>query len=523
MTHFIKKQRLQIKFNGSEAEGFALQKQLMDLYYSKVLPALDKAFDDCATEHTHLVFDRLSINLGNFEKDKIGEQFASALVKAVTDQIREKSENSNKDSSQPKNNDLNKPTSLTNQEYLFKVFVHFLQNGDLPWWYKIPVGKNLEEALGQMFDQDLKSTGIHLIKTNIVEILAKGNSRKRLNLQFSLGFCNRFIAWLSPEMAKKTQEVFQLIEGNGFSIDESETMLEALQQTSFMAISKGATISGTELKIQSINYLYQNSQKQTGLSPWIQKAAMLLNVELKLEINSFLSASKTEKLSLNQSQTEDSEHEIKQTEGQISETNTKKFGNQSSSDFVKPKEGDKLQSEIKEIEFSQNEKIGAGIYIENSGLVILHPFLPQLFNALGISENDKLIDTNKALCLLNYMATGQKQMPEYNLVLPKVLCQFPISSPTPLDVKLTEKEMQEADNLLDAAIKHWEALRNTSREGLRSTFLLRPGKLSKKQDGDWLLQVENKSFDVLLDQLPWGISMIKLPWMKQMLWVEWRL
>jgi hypothetical protein len=523
MTHFIKKQRLEIKFIGSEAEGFELQKQLMDLYYSKVLPALDKAFDDCAAEHTHLVFDRLSINLGNFEKDKIGEQFAPALVKAVTDQIWEKSGNFNQNSSQPENNDLDKPTSLTNQEYLFKVFVHFLQNGDLPWWYKIPVGKNLEEVIVRLFDQDLKSTGIHLIKTNIVEILAKENSRKRLNLQFSLEFCNLFIAWLSPEMAKTTQEVFQLIEGNGFSIDESKIMLEALQRTSLMAISKGATISGTELKTQSINYLYQNSQKQSELSPWIQKVARLLKVELKPEINSFLSASKTDKLSLNQSQTEDSELEIKQTEEQISETNTKEFVNQSSSDFVKPNGGDKLQSEIKEVEFNQNETIGAGIYIENSGLVILHPFLPQLFNALGISENDKLIDTNKALCLLNYMATGQKQMPEYNLVLPKVLCQVAITAPAPIEVKLTDNELQEADNLLDAVIKHWEALRNTSREGLRSTFLLRPGKLSKKQDGDWLLQVENKSFDILLDQLPWGISMIKLPWMKQMLWVEWRL
>jgi hypothetical protein len=51
--------------------------------------------------------------------------------------------------------------------------------------------------------------------------------------------------------------------------------------------------------------------------------------------------------------------------------------------------------------------------------------------------------------------------------------------------------------------------------------LLRPGKLIRKEDGDWLLQVESRTFDVLLEHLPWGISMIKLPWMKKMLWVEW--
>jgi hypothetical protein len=65
-------------------------------------------------------------------------------------------------------------------------------------------------------------------------------------------------------------------------------------------------------------------------------------------------------------------------------------------------------------------------------------------------------------------------------------------------------------------------LRNTSPDGLRGTFLIRSGKLCLRDGGDWSLQVESNSFDILLDQLPWGISMIKLPWMEKMLWVEWR-
>jgi hypothetical protein len=65
-------------------------------------------------------------------------------------------------------------------------------------------------------------------------------------------------------------------------------------------------------------------------------------------------------------------------------------------------------------------------------------------------------------------------------------------------------------------------LRNTSPDGLRGTFLLRPGKVSLRND-DWLLQVEARTCDILLEQLPWGIGMIKLPWMEKMVWVEWRL
>ena len=75
--------------------------------------------------------------------------------------------------------------------------------------------------------------------------------------------------------------------------------------------------------------------------------------------------------------------------------------------------------------------------------------------------------------------------------------------------------------LLSAVVGHWDALKNTGQEGLRETYIKRPGKISRRNDGDWLLQVESKSYDILLDRLPWGISMVRLPWMARMLRVEW--
>ena len=80
----------------------------------------------------------------------------------------------------------------------------------------------------------------------------------------------------------------------------------------------------------------------------------------------------------------------------------------------------------------------------------------------------------------------------------------------------------EIKTLLEAAIRHWAALRGTGPDGLRSTFLMRPGMLTADDDGGWLLRVESQAFDILLDQLPWGISMIQLPWMQRLLRVEWR-
>jgi hypothetical protein len=50
--------------------------------------------------------------------------------------------------------------------------------------------------------------------------------------------------------------------------------------------------------------------------------------------------------------------------------------------------------------------------------------------------------------------------------------------------------------------------------------LQREGKLVQ-QDKDWVLQVEQKPFDMVLASLPWSIGIIKNTWMEGMLWVEW--
>jgi hypothetical protein len=123
--------------------------------------------------------------------------------------------------------------------------------------------------------------------------------------------------------------------------------------------------------------------------------------------------------------------------------------------------------------------------------------------------------------LLHFLATGQESAPEYALALPKLLCNIPLETPVAALTGLTGPDKDEAMALLEAVIGHWQALRNTSPDGLRGTFLVRPGKLSLRGDGDYLLRIETQTFDILLDDLPWGISIVKFPWMEKLLWVEW--
>lgn len=161
-----------------------------------------------------------------------------------------------------------------------------------------------------------------------------------------------------------------------------------------------------------------------------------------------------------------------------------------------------------------------GIYIQHAGLVIVAPFLPALFNRLALFNGSVITDLNRAVYLVQYMASGRERVAEFELGLAKILCG--IASDTPVDTHLhiSREEKQEINELLVSVIEYWNILKDTSPEGLQQSFLQRPGKLQFRNN-DWLLQVEQKPWDVLLQHLPWNISMLKLPWMGGMLKTEW--
>ena len=127
---------------------------------------------------------------------------------------------------------------------------------------------------------------------------------------------------------------------------------------------------------------------------------------------------------------------------------------------------------------------------------------------------------HRAIHLIQYLATKTQGLPEYELLLAKFLCGLPFDLPIQRKVKLKKKEQKAAEELLAAALKHWGALGTSSPDGLREGFLQRAGKLEKRPNG-WYLTIEKKTLDILLSQLPWALSMVKLPWMEEVLRVEW--
>lgn len=176
-----------------------------------------------------------------------------------------------------------------------------------------------------------------------------------------------------------------------------------------------------------------------------------------------------------------------------------------------------------EVPVPADEKVR--IYIHNAGLVLLSPYLPRLFRMLKlIDESTGLRDSEamvKGIFALQYLAYGEREFPEYELVLNKLLTGHEISKPLPLFLPLEKDEYQILLSLLKGVTQNWEKMKNTSPRGFQTSFLQRSGVLEELEDR-WILTVESRAYDVLLDSLPWSYSPVKYLWTKKPIYVKWR-
>ena len=161
----------------------------------------------------------------------------------------------------------------------------------------------------------------------------------------------------------------------------------------------------------------------------------------------------------------------------------------------------------------------------DAGLVLLHPFLTRFFAAVGLVTNEqgRIPDAElpRAAALLHWLMSGRDAIHEFELTTIKLLLGLePDSVLLVSEGLLSDDDRAEADALLEAVIAHWGALGKTGVAGLRISFLQRRGLLRRNERG-WQLQVEPESFDMLLGKLPWGISIVKLPWMTRPIFTEW--
>ncbi|MDU1891981.1 MAG: contractile injection system tape measure protein [Dysgonomonas sp.] len=165
--------------------------------------------------------------------------------------------------------------------------------------------------------------------------------------------------------------------------------------------------------------------------------------------------------------------------------------------------------------------------ISNAGLALLTPWFPRLFDMLGLMNEEKkdLKDTDariRAIFIIQQLVTSEdKEYEEHELAFNRMLTGCPFSVPLPRRMELTEQETATIESMLNGVKANWQKIKNTSIQGFQEAFIQRDGELEQQED-KWLLTVEPRAYDMLLDSVPWSYKLIRLPWLKKHIHVSWR-
>ena len=167
------------------------------------------------------------------------------------------------------------------------------------------------------------------------------------------------------------------------------------------------------------------------------------------------------------------------------------------------------------------------ISVSNAGVVLLTPWFVRLFSMLELLNEDKKDFKNmesriRAIFIIQRLVTFEDRVyEEKELAFNRILVDCPFSEPLPAKMELTEKELETVESMLNGVKGNWDKMRNTSIKGFQLNFIERSGHIEQQED-KWHLSVDTRSYDILLDSLPWPYSLVRLPWVKKQIHVSWR-
>lgn len=170
------------------------------------------------------------------------------------------------------------------------------------------------------------------------------------------------------------------------------------------------------------------------------------------------------------------------------------------------------------------QRSGETVTVEDAGLVLLWPFLSGFFETLDLLTPKRrwrdAAAPHRAAILLDHLARGTLIAEEADMPLIKLLVGLPTQAVLDAGAPLDPEERAACDTFFKAILEHFAPLGRLTLEGLRGSWLLRPG-LLERRDGLPLLRIERRGYDLLMERLPWPREWVRLPWMVEPLRVEW--
>lgn len=532
--HLIGKQILELEVSTSD-KIYAMQQKMSELVWKDLLPELNKMFDRIVGEDEVISIGRIELDIGNINlndtynsedivykivnllEEKIKEEIKDYQAENSTSRFEKNNQENNslkqkretyrkekeealkryikeksniKNESSEEEQKIEKSNHQSLRRYYFDLWLHWLEKGMLKSYSIVPE-KNWIELV-------LETLGVDLDAVTLLENKLKTHpiALQRLILQHT---------------SKDLKSIVELY--TAISQTKLADFFKELKQAYGELSLKSKIISYRELEIDAWALIFENV---------ILKRKKLDSITLGVKIMKLPTIHKLRNELKKKSVRKNTKYPFLE---EIFKEEILSLKKEDVSELKTEERSNVLEdNSVKNMELSDDQQMESPQFFKNAGIVLIHPFLSNFFKNLHLLEGSKFKDIScqsKAVLLLHYLATGESNPPEYEMVLSKFLCEMPANMPIDHTLSITDEEKEETNNLLLAAIEHWGALGGTSPDGLREGFLSREGKLEKEGAG-WKLYVEQKTLDILLDRLPWNLSLIKLPWMKEILKVEWR-
>ena len=551
--HIIKRQVLDLQIP-SQKGSFELQNRVSSLYRNKIIPLMDTVLSRLSDSDEIHRIDSLEIDLGTVDINdleaqfvtKVEQQLRRRLAEAIDcEQTEQKSsvetnasQTANKSTTERtldqthrklsvKNNESqtvqqsvakqlrrlrpssSQPTKSDSIDSQLEIFKHFIQTGTLPWWAKQLSQQELAKCL-----EDLITHHPEQIKPVLLHTLLDQQQLRRLIEQFSNANLLAMVQLLVPGLPNiianfntdlssilKSVDLLAHLSSHRLRLEQWRGILFNLLSGTMAEPDKKLLIRLTVLHIAtSVGIPYHNLLEQIVKTvTQLQQSEQHFDSDLPDIIEQI--------------------YKVKSNGQQDQPQANKKQSSETLDNKVQQFERDELQRSRER--FNDSDEL----YLANAGLIIFWPFLARLFETLDLvqaqaQEFKNVESSERAVHLLQYLVDESSETAEHLLPLNKLLCGLGLMEPVSASIDISEQEKAECEKLLTAVIQHWTALKNTSIDGLRKAFLQREAIL-RIRDGGWLLQVERATHDILLDNIPWSIRMIKLPWMEELIYVEW--
>lgn len=469
---------------------------------------------------------------------------------------------------------------MTSTSHQVKALFYFLEFGTRPWWSKDAAQFNdllQEEKVLAYIEKELP-----MFTRMFVNKLANKRTKQRLILQFSDSVLAELVLLIAHPLEKTKQKeidrFYDLIKDvtwfNGFSRLTRQLFWEFVIEYVLQS-SSGKTISDEECATQLLKITHNESivniekkeqrplfQHQIAIVRWLHQLTnstksasyydslsttfvelSTLTITAKSKNNSKLSDEDSEVMDdfkqqiaeperPEQDQLIEKQDQLIEDKEQLAIVELKEASPEISHEKLVDEKEQSLE-QLVVLEKQENREITTdedvipmdisnGIFVDNAGLILIHPFLKHFFKQVGLlSEDEKsLTDPFLAVHLLHFIATGEEQDFEHTLLFEKYLVGLPFEEIVPRDIQISDQLKSEVASLLGAVKENWEPLRETSNQGLQETFLVRSGKLMNLNEHPRLV-IERKTVDILLEKIEWSMSLVHFTWMDKLLYVEW--